>query len=157
MVVRKRNRVIKYWIQHRISLKIRDLEIDTLCIIGQYNSSFANCSDLFSQLAHICFSCDSAKAVAPMHFESYKALRVSESTMSAEVIFFSDFFEIAVPFTEEMEMILSRKIPVPLLTDSKFLFDVLSKGSRSFAKRMMLDITAARQVLRKVYLRHRFW
>ena len=36
-------------------------------------------------------------------------------------------------------------MPLPLRTDSKSLFDVISKGSRASEKRMMLDIAAARE------------
>ena len=42
-------------------------------------------------------------------------------------------------------MMLSKKVPVKLLTDSKSLFEVVSKDSRTSEKRMMLDIAAARE------------
>ena len=144
-VVRQLNRTIRYAIQNQISLQIPVLNIDTLRIIGYSDSSFANNRDLSSQLGHICFLGDDSGAVAPISFKSYKARRVTRSAMSSEVIAFSDLFDVAITFAEELGNILSKKIPVQLLTDSKALFDVVSKGSRTSEKRMMLDIAAARE------------
>lgn len=48
----------------------------------------------------------------------------------------------------ELGYIYGLPIPVQLLTDSKSLFDVISKGSRTSEKRMMLDIAAARDGFR---------
>ena len=41
--------------------------------------------------------------------------------------------------------IYDRRIPVQLLTNSKSLFDVISKGSRTSEKRTLLNIAAARE------------
>ena len=42
-------------------------------------------------------------------------------------------------------MPLKRAVPMHLLTDSKSLFDIISKGTRTSEKRIMLDIHAARE------------
>lgn len=65
--------------------------------------------------------------------------------MSDELIAFSDLFDVAVSSAEEIGIMLSKKIPVQLLTDSKSLFHVVSKGSRTSEKKMMLDIAAAKE------------
>lgn len=148
MFVRQLNRAVRYAIQNQISLKIPNLDIGTLRIIGYSDSSFANNRDLSSQLGHICFLGDDSGAVAPIYFKSYKARRVTRSAMSGEVIAFSDLFDVAITFAQEIGIMLSRKVPVQLLTDSKSLFDVVSKGSRTSEKRMMLDIAAAREAFR---------
>ena len=144
-IVRQLNRAVRYAIQNQISLRIPALDLDTLRIIGYSDSSFANNRDLSSQLGHIGFLGDESGAAAPISFKSYKARRVTRSAMSGEVIAFSDLFDVAISFAEELGNILSKKIPVQLLTDSKALFDVVSKGSRTSEKRMMLDIAAARE------------
>eukprot|EP00171_Calliarthron_tuberculosum_P020652 IDg20652t1 len=54
-------------------------------------------------------------------------------------------FDIAKTITTEIEVILNYKIAVQLFTDSKYLFDVISKRSRTSEKRLMLDIAAARE------------
>ncbi len=63
--------------------------------------------------------------------------------MGGEVIAFSDLFDRACTLAAEIGAVYGRKIPVQLLTDSKSLFNVISKGSRTSEKRMMLDIAAA--------------
>jgi len=68
--------------------------------------------------------------------------------MAGEVIAFSDMFDVAITLAEEIRTIYKRSIPLHLLTDSKALFDIISKGSRTSEKRMMLDIAAAREGFR---------
>ena len=134
-IVRQLNRAVRYAIQNQVSLKIPTLDIDTLRIIQYSDSSFSNNRDLSSQLGHICFLGDDSRAVAPIYFKSYKARRATRSAMSGEVIAFSDLFDVAVTLAEEIGMMLARKVPVQLLTDSKSLFDAVSKGSRTSEKR----------------------
>lgn len=68
--------------------------------------------------------------------------------MAGEVIAFSDMFDVAVTLAEELRTIYKRSVPLHLLTDNKALFDIISKGSRTSEKRMMLDIAAAREGFR---------
>eukprot|EP00171_Calliarthron_tuberculosum_P023142 IDg23142t1 len=68
--------------------------------------------------------------------------------MGGEVIAFSDLFDRTSTLAAEIGTIYKKRIPVQLLTDSKSLFDVISKGSRTSEKRMMLDIAAARERFR---------
>lgn len=65
--------------------------------------------------------------------------------MAGEVIAFSDLFDVSATLAAELEWMLGKKPPAQLLTDSKSLLDVISKGSRASEKRMMLDIAAARE------------
>ena len=64
--------------------------------------------------------------------------------MAGKVIAFSDLLDVAVTLAAELKSLLRRLVPVQLFTDSKSLFDVISKGSRTSDKWMMLDIAAAR-------------
>ena len=146
--IRRLNQAVKYAIDHRVCLKVPKLDAISLKILGFSDASFANNSDLTSQLGHIFFLADSTNAVVPLSFKSYKSRRVTRSVMSGEVIAFSDMFDIAISMSVELSKILNRKVPMQLLTDSKSLFDVISKGSRTSEKRIMLDIAAAREGFR---------
>ena len=139
VVIRRINRAIRYAVQNRIYLKVPSLNKDTLRVIGFSDSSFANNADQSS----ICLLGDHTGAVVPINFKSYKSGRVTRSSMAGEVIAFSDLFDVATTLANELELILSRKVPVQLFTYSKSLFDVISKGSRTSEKRMMLDICRA--------------
>lgn len=68
--------------------------------------------------------------------------------MYGEVIVFSDLFDSAFTLSSELSKVLQQKILVQLLTDSKNLFDVISKGSKTSEKRTMIDIAAAREGFR---------
>ncbi len=48
--------------------------------------------------------------------------------MAAEVIAFSDAFDVRYTLATELSNLSGRKVPLFLLTDSKSLFDVISKG-----------------------------
>ena len=122
--MRQLNGTVGYAIHIQISLHIPALNIDTLRIIRYSDSPFANNRNLCSQLGHICFLWDDSGAVAPISFKSYKARRVARSAMSGEVIAFSDFFDVATTFAEELGSMVSKKIAVELLTDSKPLLSV---------------------------------
>ena len=144
-VIRRLNKATRYAVDHKAPIRVPKLDKQSLRIIGFSDSSFANNNDLSSQLGHICFLGDESGAAIPIHFKSYKSKRITRSVMAGEVIAFSDMFDVAATLSQELELILGRKVPVQLFTDSKFLFDVISKGSRTSEKRTMLDIAAARQ------------
>ena len=146
--IKRLNKAVRYAVDNRTSLKIPKLRIDSLQVIGFSDASFANNADLSSQLGHICFLGDETGSVAPISFKSYKSKRVTRSVMAGEVIAFSDLFDVAATLSDEVGKILGKKIPVRLFTDNKSLFDVISKGSRTSEKRMMLDIAAAREGFR---------
>lgn len=65
------------------------------------------------------------------------------SAISGEFIAVSDLF-LATTIALELSRLFERRIPVQVLTDGKFLFDGISRGSRTPEKRMKLDIAAAR-------------
>lgn len=144
-VIRRLDKTTKYAVDHRVSLKIPALDQDSLRVIGFADASFANNHDLSTQLGHICFLSDAHCRSVPIAFRSYKSRRVVRSAMAGEVIAFSDLFDVSASLASELGQVYGRKIPVHLFTDSKSMFDVISKGSRTSEKRTMLDIAAARE------------
>lgn len=54
-------------------------------------------------------------------------------------------FDNAIALSTDLERIISRTVPVQLLTDSKSLFDMISKGYRTSENRKILEIAAARE------------
>lgn len=147
-IIKRLNKSIAYAIKSRTTLKVRKLRKDSLRIVGFSDASFANNHDFSTQLGYILFLADDSSSVVPILFKSYKARRVTRSAMSGEVIAFSDLFDAAAALAAELKNILNQTIPVQLLTDSKSLFDVISKGSRTSEKRTMLDVAAAREGFR---------
>ncbi len=93
------------------------------------------------------FITDGEGNAASIHFKSYKARRVTRSVMVAEVIAFSDAFDVGYTLAAELSSLLEKKVPLILLTDNKSLLDVISNGTCTSEKRMMLDIAAAREAI----------
>ena len=88
---------------------------------------------------------DDTDRFSPISLKSYKSRRVARSVLAAEVTAFADLFDDAYALRLQFEHALGRSLPMQLMTDSKSLFDIISKGSRTSEKRIMFDIHAARQ------------
>lgn len=146
--IKRLNKTVVYATSHPITLKIPKLDLLSLRVVGFSDASFANNHDLSTQLGHIVFLADKKGAAVPIHFKSYKARRIVRSAMAGEIIAFSDMFDVAITLAEELKTMYRIPIPLQLFTDSKSLFDIISKGSRTSEKRLMLDIAAAREGFR---------
>lgn len=146
--IKRLNRAIRYAVTFRIPLAIPKLDPNSLKIIGYSDASFANNHDLSTQLGYIILMVDGHGNSVPLVFKSYKSRRITRSAMAGEVIAFADMSDAAVTINKELSRILGKPIPLQLLTDSKCLFDVISKGSKTSEKRLMLDIAVAREQFR---------
>ena len=124
-LIRRINKAVRYAMRNRISLKVSQLDKETIKVIGFSDSFFANDADLSSQLGHICFLGDDSTDIIPINFKSYKSRIMTRSSMAGEVIAFSDLFDVAITLGVELSTILGRQIAVHLFTDSKSLFDVI--------------------------------
>ena len=65
--------------------------------------------------------------------------------MSAEVIAFADLFDDELANRRKLEFVLRQPILLHILTDSRSVFDIISKGSLTSEKRIIVDIHAARE------------
>lgn len=114
---------------NRVSLRISALEKNSVRIIGYCDSSVANDAELSLQLSYICFLGDASDSIIPLLSKSYKSRRVIPSAITREVIAFGSLFYASSTLVSELELMFRKKFPLQLLTDSKSLFDVISKGS----------------------------
>ena len=76
-------------------------------------------------------------------FQSYKSHHVTRSVLAAEVIAFTDLFDDTFALKDTIEKKISKSVQFFLVTDSKSLFGIISKGSRTNEKRLMLDVHTA--------------
>lgn len=82
--------------------------------------------------------------VLPIHIKCYKYSRIKRPAIFGEVTAFSDLFDVEATLADELSIMMRRKITMQLFPDSKPLFYVIYKGSRTLEKRIILDIAAAR-------------
>ena len=138
------NSAIRYAHNNVAHLRIPKLGHKSIGIVGYSDASFEN-YDISSQLGRILLLVDDDDVAVPIFSESYKSRREARSVLSAEVIAFTDLFDEGYAFRSQAKHALQRSVPTHLLTDSKSLYDMISKGSCSSKKRIMLDIHVARQ------------
>jgi hypothetical protein len=63
---------------------------------------------------------------------------------SAEAIAFAEGFDQGFANKNDLQEILGKVIPLTILTDSKTLFDVITKASYTHKKRILIDLACAR-------------
>ena len=149
-IVKRANRVVSYAMDNPVTISFPQLDLDSVKVIGYSDASFANNRDLSSQLGYVVFMVDDQNHAIPIVYKSYKARRVTRSVMAAELIAFSDLFDVSYTLSQELRLLHpTAAVPVHLFTDSKSLFDIISKGTRTSEKRLMLDIACAREGYRR--------
>ena len=65
--------------------------------------------------------------------------------LGAEIYAFADAFDAAHALRSDLKDMLSKEVPLQMYTDSKSLFDVLTKNSSTLEKRMMIYLAASRE------------
>lgn len=127
-----------------ISLQMKKLDLDNIHIRAYADASFATNYDETSQLGYIVLLSDKSCNANILHFASYKSKRVPRSVSGAETYAFADAFDFAYCAKKDLELILRRKVPLMMFTDSNSLFDVITKCSQTRERRLMIDLQAVR-------------
>jgi len=65
--------------------------------------------------------------------------------MAGEVYAFSSGLDYGFMLKHDLECIYKQSIPMTLLSDSKQMFDVITKASHTTERRLMIDIAASRE------------
>lgn len=76
---------------------------------------------------------------------SKKSKRVVGSIMGGEVNAFVDSFDKLYILKRDLERLLNCKLSLHMTTDPKRLFNVMTKGQQPTEKRLIIDISAARE------------
>ena len=148
------DKAIKFVHDHKASIRIPKLYCNSLKISVYSDAAFANTPDLSSQLGQIVLLTDDNHNPIPVSYKSYKTRSVARSVLFAEVIAFANLFDDALTIRKQLEFVLRQLIQVRILTDSKNLFDIISKGGRTSEKRIMLDIYADRKAYKVQEIRN---
>lgn len=108
------------------------------------NGSHATNSDGSFQFGYMIFLTDYTNCNL-IQYKSYKSSRIVRSPLAAETLALADAADVAILIQHDLIAVHGFRIPITLLTDAKSLFDVLSKGTSTTEKRLMIDIESTRQ------------
>lgn len=79
------------------------------------------------------------------YFLNQKSQHVSRYVLGGELNSFADALDIACVIKNEVESVIGKIIPITSLTDSKSLFDAITKSSSSSKKLLMIELSAVRE------------
>jgi hypothetical protein len=147
--IKELNKIVKHVKSVSLPLLFPRIDLDTLKLVVYTDSSFCNNDDLSSQLGYIIFLSDSTGLCKPLHYSSHKSKRVTRFVLGGEVMAFSDGIDMAVTLKHDVERMICRSIPIHAFTDSLSLFDVISRSTTTTEKRLMIDITAAKEAYKE--------
>lgn len=148
-ILRNSNKPIKFDSQNQSSFHFAELNPSSRQIVGFSDATFAGHSDLASQLGYIIFASDDSKTFFPVIFKSKNVRRIIRSVAGAELIAFSDIFDASSTLRKWLEILLCRDdVLMQLFTDSKTLFKIISKQTKIYEQRLMLDVMCAGEVFR---------
>lgn len=114
--------------------------------IGFSNASFSDKKYFTSHLGYPIFIGERIDLEIRVFFKSHKARRVTRSFMGAELISFIDMFDADLTSAEELRHLLPNvHVSFQLFMYRKTLFDVIYKGTITSEKRLMIDVSCARE------------
>ena len=126
-------------------LRYKQLGMSSLHIRVYSHASLASNADNSLQLGCLKFLCDNKNDCHILSYCSQKSKRIVRSIMAGEVFVFSAAFDQAFVIRHDIQLILGTPIPLMMFTDSKQLFNVISRTSLTTEKRLMDEIMAARE------------
>ncbi len=126
------------------------LDLKTVCIRGYADAVFASNTDLTSQLGMIIFLMGAQNYAVIIHYSSWKSRKVVRSPLGAEVYALSACHDYCIALSHDLVIMLEMTLPIYLMTDSKSIFDTITKLSNVSEKRLMIDIASRRQAYRSV-------
>lgn len=109
------------------------------------DAAFASNNDLSSQLESLILLIDPSCKAHVFDYLSKNSKRVVCSIMGGEIFAFVDGFEKAFMLCKDLEKMSGINVPLFCFTDSKQVFDSVTKGQSTTEKRLMVDAMAARE------------
>lgn len=140
--------VLKVLSAPKFELKNVPLDKVSLQLRVYTDGSFANNSDLSSQLGCLILLAAETGRCVILSFRSYKCTRVTRSVLAAEVVTFANGFDHGMLSQEQLSALYGFHMPLRILNDSKSLFDVVVKGTMTTERRLQIDLTSIKHAYR---------
>ena len=128
-----------------LGIRFPRLDFKTLELRVYTDGSFANNADGTSQFGHVILLADATGKCAVISYRSYTCRRRVRSVLGSETLAFVDGFDQAYLVREQLRAIFARRIPLKIFMDSKTLFDVLTRGTLTTERRLVIDLMVARE------------
>lgn len=111
---------------HPLALEYPKLYISSFQVLGVAEASLATNADFISPLGYILFLSDRSGAVLSIGFMSFKARRVTRWAVAAELIAFTDMFDVTYTLSNKIgSLLICSPLSFCLLTDSESLLDII--------------------------------
>lgn len=121
---------------------MRKLDPDSLHIPAYTDASFATNHVNSSQLGYIIPLCDKANNACVLDYASYKSHLLARSVLGAETYAFADAYNFRYYAKHDLQNFLRRRVSLSMFTDSKSLFDVITKCPQTQDYLLMIDLKA---------------
>lgn len=135
----------------------KQLDEQSMNIRVYADSSLADNEDLTTQLGFIVLLCDKHDRCNVLHFRSHKSRRVVRSVLGGETYAFADGMDFALALKSDIKEMTGRAFKARLFTDSKSLFDVITKNTSTTEKRLMIDIRSMREAYERLEISDVRW
>ncbi|KAA8494373.1 Retrovirus-related Pol polyprotein from transposon TNT 1-94 [Porphyridium purpureum] len=136
----------RYVLDNPVKLRYEPLNINALQLRVFADASYASNLDHTSQIGFAIFLGDNTERVHYLHAQSNKCRQVAHSVLSAELLALCHAFD----FAEAIQTELLRhglSVPIVLATDSKQVFDSVTRSTTMTEKRLLVRMLVLRQGL----------
>lgn len=89
--------------------------------------------------------CDDNNQCHIIDYSNKKSRRVVHSIMGGELYIFTEAFDAGFTLVNDIRTALAQFVPLRIFTDSKQVFDVITRGKRPTERRLAIDPTGARE------------
>lgn len=131
--------------EQKLGLQVHDLNKESMKIIAYSDASFANMTNLRTQLRFALFLSYDTNRINWLHYRSYKFKRVVRSVLAGEPHAFVDPFDVSFALRHVLSEIVNQQVPLNTVTDSESIFKIIVQSSTTTEKRLMIDLQACRE------------
>eukprot|EP00171_Calliarthron_tuberculosum_P004960 IDg4960t1 len=152
------NKAIEAALQSRhMGLRFVSLDVSTAYIAVFVDASFASNRDYSSQLGFLIALVDSNGFANIIHYASVKSKRVTRSVLAAELYAMVHGYDSAATLQLSLSAIFRRRLAVRIYTDSRSLYDSVTRLSSTREKRLLIDLSLLREAFEKREISDVFW